>query len=317
MGSVWWGCYCSSRPAVAMGDAAVAVRGSGSPLRVGVVKGFLAEAGLDAMEEINSQLRHAIELCDSRIEGATREEKLRAAEKTEELLKKISADKGALGVISRRPDSDLQKAAETLTELETLEYGTATVAHLSAIFELLVILDPGSEQAALLLQARARGNIFRKDMELTGGDVFEAHRKQQHYKVFKEQIETFEAQKKKLMHANAEIFSHPLFTKNTYVKGVDLTPEEAFKFKQIFALADIQQVGYLGRKQFAHLLEILKIETNDEILAGMFTEMDENDDVSVSRLRVPHAAVAWLAQGLCVCSQYCRAKSSSRNLSAR
>ena len=56
-----------------MGDAVVAVRGSGSPLRVGVVKGFLQEAGLDAMEEINSQLRHAIELCDSRIEVRGRE----------------------------------------------------------------------------------------------------------------------------------------------------------------------------------------------------------------------------------------------------
>ena len=260
----------------------MAVRGSGSPLRVGVVKGFLAEAGLDAMEEINSQLRHAIELCDSRIEGATREEKLRAAEKTEELLKKISADKGALGVISRRPDSDLQKAAETLTELETLEYGKATTEHLSAIFDLLVILDPGSEQAALLLQARARGNILRKDMEATGGDVFEAHRKQQQYKVFKEQIEIFEGQKKKLLHTNGDIFSHPIFTKNTYVKGVDLSAEEAFSFKRIFALADIQQVGYLGRKQFSHLLEILKIETNDEILANMFKEMDENEDVRLS-----------------------------------
>ena len=148
-----------------------------------------------------------------------------------------------------------------------------------------MILDPGSEQAALLLQARARGNILRKDMKATGGDVFEAHRKQQQYKVFKEQIETFEAQKKKLVHANGEVFSHPIFTKNTYVKGVDLSAQEAFKFKQIFALADIQQLGYLGRKQFAHLLEILKIETNDEILANMFKEMDENEDVRLSCLR--------------------------------
>ena len=42
--------------------AAVAVRGSGSVLRVGVVKGFLQAAGLDAMEEINSQVGHAYSL---------------------------------------------------------------------------------------------------------------------------------------------------------------------------------------------------------------------------------------------------------------
>ena len=133
----------------------------------------------------------------------------------------------------------------------------------------------------MLLQARTRGIKLRKDLAETGGDVREAHHKQQQYGVLKQQIETFEQEKKKLMSRNSEIYSHPIFTTNTYIKGIDITAGEVFKFKEIYAMADIQQVGYLGRKQFAHLLEILKIETNDEILASMFEEMDENDDVSV------------------------------------
>jgi Ca2+-binding EF-hand superfamily protein len=45
-------------------------------------------------------------------------------------------------------------------------------------------------------------------------------------------------------------------------------------------MADLDQIGYLGHRQFADLLGILKIETTEEILQNMFVEMDENDDVS-------------------------------------
>jgi Ca2+-binding EF-hand superfamily protein len=45
-------------------------------------------------------------------------------------------------------------------------------------------------------------------------------------------------------------------------------------------MADLDQIGYLGHRQFADLLGILNIETTEEILQNMFVEMDENDDVS-------------------------------------
>lgn len=183
-------------------------------------------------------------------------------------------------MIARRPDSDLQKAAEVLTELETLEYGKATTRHLDDIFGLLVILDPDAEQSVMMIQSRVRGNKLRKDMLSTGGDLYEAHRKQEQYQVLKQQIEAYEATKKKLLHRDKTIFSHPIFVQNIYIKGIDLTVEEVFQFKKIYAMADIAHIGYLGRKQFAHLLEILKIETTDDMLEDMFREMDENNDVS-------------------------------------
>jgi hypothetical protein len=208
------------------------------------------EGKLDALEEINSQLRHVLELCDSRIEGASRDDKVRAAEKTEALLAAMTG-KDALGVISRRPDSDLQKAAEVLTELETLEYGSATQRHLDDIFSLLVILDPGSEAAALALQARIRGNKLRKDLEVTGGDLAEAHRKQQQYLVLKEQIVVFEEKKKKLLHQNAAIFSHPIFTRNTYCPGIDISSDEVFKLCVSRVAPPYCFLSYSGRTAFS------------------------------------------------------------------
>jgi hypothetical protein len=166
-----------------------------------------------------------LELCDSRIEGASRDDKVRAAEKTEALLAAMTG-KDALGVISRRPDSDLQKAAEVLTELETLEYGSATQRHLDDIFSLLVILDPG-------------------------GDLAEAHRKQQQYLVLKEQIVVFEEKKKKLLHQNAAIFSHPIFTRNTYCPGIDISSDEVFKLCVSRVAPPYCFLSYSGRTAFS------------------------------------------------------------------
>ena len=43
-------------------------------------------------------------------------------------------------------------------------------------------------------------------------------------------------------------------------------------------MADYEQLGYLGRKQFTDLLGILQIYPDDDTLESMFLEMDENGD---------------------------------------
>ena len=43
-------------------------------------------------------------------------------------------------------------------------------------------------------------------------------------------------------------------------------------------MADIEHIGYLGRRQFSDLLSIMNIEVDEDLLEKMFVEMDENGD---------------------------------------
>ena len=80
------------------------------------------------------------------------------------------------------------------------------------------------------------------------------------------------------------------------------TPQETIKFQEIYAMADSQNNGYLGRRQFTDLLKLLSIvvegvrlrrapsrpaapliylaysSTKQEQLSKMFEDMDENGD---------------------------------------
>ena len=204
--------------------------------RIDEVKQLLASGGLEttgALPHVQKQLANIIRLCQElqpqRLpDGAggllppttprwtldstavDQEVVKRVVTRVEELRVKLRA-KDALAVISRRPDLDLQTAAQVLVELEELEVDGMSAAHVDRIFGLLTILDPASEAMAMKIQARARGLLLRKTQEEVGGDLKEAHRKQEQYLILEEQIANFEANKKKLIRQNKAVFSHPVF----------------------------------------------------------------------------------------------------------
>ena len=85
-----------------------------------------------------------------------------------------------------------------------------------------------------------------------------------------------EYRKKKM--ANPAIYGNPVWDKEWSLSGLDLTEEELFKFKEVYSMADIEHIGYLGRRQFSDLLSIMNIEVDEDLLEKMFVEMDENGD---------------------------------------
>eukprot|EP01052_Picozoa_sp_SAG31_P032330 SAG31_NODE_3534_length_4148_cov_982.321067_5_plen_554_part_00 len=98
-----------------------------------------------------------------------------------------------------------------------------------------------------------------------------------------------EVRQKKM--ANPLIYTNPVFDEEKNwlekCKKEDLaqlgdTPDEQkmglFKFQEIYAMADIEHIGYLGRKNFKDMLKILDIEVDAAKLEEMFAMMDENSD---------------------------------------
>lgn len=85
-----------------------------------------------------------------------------------------------------------------------------------------------------------------------------------------------EYRKKKM--ANPAIYGNPVWDKEWDIGSLDLTEEETFKFKEVYSMADIEHIGYLGRRQFSDLLSIMNIDVDDDTLEKMFLEMDENGD---------------------------------------
>ena len=80
--------------------------------------------------------------------------------------------------------------------------------------------------------------------------------------------------------ANPAIYANPIWDKEWDLSGLneELTEEELFKFKEVYSMADIEHIGYLGRRQFTDLLSILNIDVDDDTLEKMFMQMDENGD---------------------------------------
>jgi hypothetical protein len=98
------------------------------------------------------------------------------------------------------------------------------------------------------------------------------------------EVELTELQKeyRKKRMANPAIYGNPIWEieggfKEQQAK-LGLTDEELFKFKEVFSMIDIEHIGYLGRRNFTDLLDMLMIEVSDTVMEKMFTEMDENGD---------------------------------------
>jgi predicted PurR-regulated permease PerM len=60
--------------------------------------------------------------------------------------------------------------------------------------------------------------------------------------------------------------------------GLDLSDEQVMQLKKIFAIANLDHSGIIGRRQFSDLMFLLGIEPTHEELDAMLLEMDENGD---------------------------------------
>ena len=231
----------------------------------------------EGKEFVMGQCKHVIELCDAKVEGSTRESKMQAAEKAESLLAVYEGsgryDLRAMGQLVLRSLIDLTELAKMLADLERIQSGQATAGDLEQIFTLMVLLDSKATQASIAIQAKIRGRAMRKEIELTGCPR-EAHRKLQQKEMHKLMVQEYQRNRRRLLRENSRIYNHPIFTQHIYIAGEDFEMEELFLFKKIFANADMDYLGYLGRRQFTDLLDILKIETDDDLKKEMFDKMD-------------------------------------------
>eukprot|EP01047_Picozoa_sp_COSAG01_P010526 COSAG01_NODE_447_length_16933_cov_9.983426_7_plen_354_part_00 len=251
--------------------------------RAAIIKDMILSGHQDAVEEVRTQMDHIVELCDAKMVGVSREDKAKAAVKAEEvngLWAKSATDWGAgqkcpALTLARRPETDVEAASRLLAHVETVESGTATAEDYDKMLELLVLLNPEAQNAASFIQARYRGNKLRETQELTG-NAHTAHRKLEQARVTKEQIKDFQNRKRELLRKNKMCYSHPIFEETFHIPGHDFTAAEMFRFKELFANADMDYRGYLGRRQFADLLEILRIETDDALFDKMFRDMDKD-----------------------------------------
>jgi|EP01046_Picozoa_sp_COSAG06_P022382 hypothetical protein len=97
-----------------------------------------------------------------------------------------------------------------------------------------------------------------------------------------EELSELEKAYRKKRMANPAIYANPIWDQEGGYQEqqakLGLTDEELFKFKEVFSMIDIEHIGYLGRRNFTDLLDILMIEVSDDVMEKMFVEMDENGD---------------------------------------
>ncbi len=97
-----------------------------------------------------------------------------------------------------------------------------------------------------------------------------------------EELSEMEKEYRKKRMANPTIYANPIWdTEGGYAElqaKLGLTDEELFKFKEVFSMVDIEHIGYLGRRNFTDLLDMLQIDVSDDVMEKMFVEMDENGD---------------------------------------
>lgn len=77
------------------------------------------------------------------------------------------------------------------------------------------------------------------------------------------------------------LMKHPVFSQEFDFSGkygLDLTEDRIHDLKKIFAIANLNQSGVIGRKQFVDLMALLRIAPTEEELDKMMKEMDENGD---------------------------------------
>lgn len=77
------------------------------------------------------------------------------------------------------------------------------------------------------------------------------------------------------------IFQHPVFAQEYDFKashGMDVSEEQMFQLKKIFAIGNVDHSGIIGRRQFKDLMSLLGMDPTQEELDQMLDEMDENGD---------------------------------------
>lgn len=94
------------------------------------------------------------------------------------------------------------------------------------------------------------------------------------------ELTELEKEYRKKRMANPAIYANPLWDQEWDLSGMkeEITEAELFKLKEVYSMADIEHIGYLGRRQFTDLLSIMNMDVDDATLETMFEEMDENND---------------------------------------
>ena len=149
-------------------------------------------------------------------------------------------------------------------------------------------MDPPKETPALLEESFAKydtngnGTIDRDELAgvVRGLGLLDIVPDQETAAVYMMKIKKQAFRKKK--QENPAVYGHQIWNKRyefpDLKDGAGLSEEEIDKFKELFAMADPQHIGYLGHRQFNDMLKMLNIEVEEEELQEMFLEMDENDD---------------------------------------
>jgi len=88
-----------------------------------------------------------------------------------------------------------------------------------------------------------------------------------------------------------QLQKHPLFDDEAWeeakieyekaTEGMDVSQEKRIRLKAIFAIANYDMSGVIGRRQFADLMEMLGIQPTDDELNNMMEEMDTDGGGSI------------------------------------
>ena len=106
-----------------------------------------------------------------------------------------------------------------------------------------------------------------------------------------------------LLHANKGLYSHPVFEQSVYIPGLIFGSSDLFRYKELFAMADMSHARFLNRRQFADLTKLLKLDANPTVMEDMFVEMDSNRDGQIDFEEFMAAMVHNLSQDqLLACS---------------
>ena len=60
-----------------------------------------------------------------------------------------------------------------------------------------------------------------------------------------------------------KLVANKVFLRDWDIQGVDIDADKMFKLQNLYAIADAMNVGYLGRRQFQDLLDLLAIDASE------------------------------------------------------
>ena len=114
-----------------------------------------------------------------------------------------------------------------------------------------------------------------------GGNALEAHREVMQKEACDDQILFYKSEKRSLLAANDKLYLHPVFERRVLIPGMDFTSTELFRYKELYAMADLDRLEKLGRRQFSNLLVLVGVEAPPDQIDKMFLEMDANNDSEI------------------------------------